>query len=68
MRPADLTRLNGYIESQPPFPGLKLPSAGLNTSVKATATEFADLFKLLPVAMLAFPGIRAIFFKPVQGQ
>ncbi len=26
MRPVDMTRVNEYIVSQPPFPGLKLPS------------------------------------------
>ena len=43
-----------------------LASFGLNTSKKATASEAADLFKLLPVAMLAFPRIRNTFLDAMQ--
>lgn len=63
-----LARLNEYINSLPAFPGLKLPSFGLTPGEKATAIEFADLFKVLPVALLLIPALRAKFLHATQGR
>ena len=66
-REAHLARLNEYIKSLPKFPGLKLPSFGLTPGEKATATELADLFKVLPVALLLVPALRSKFLHASQG-
>ena len=60
-------QLNKYIASLAFFQGLKVPSFGLNTSQKATATELADLFKVLPVALVAFAATRSTILNAMQG-
>lgn len=54
LRASERVQLNKYIASLAFFQGLKVPSFGMNTSQKATATELAELFKVLPVALVAF--------------
>lgn len=59
--------LNAYLLACPSFHGFRMPSFGLDTSRRATATKIADLFKLLPVAILAFTSLRATFLPALQG-
>lgn len=59
--------LNAYLLTSPPFHGFRMPSFGLDTSRRATATKIADLFKLLPVAVLAFTAMSATFLPALQG-
>ena len=56
-QPWQLAAINLYICALPRFPGWSLPSFGLDMSRKATATELANLFKVLPVALLAVPSL-----------
>ena len=67
LKPADLAVLNGYLQSLPPFPGFKIPSFGLQQNEKATATEQANLFKLLPVALFVLPQVSSVFGPVMQG-
>ena len=62
-----LATLNSYLATLPSFPGFKAPSFGLATNRKATASEMADLFKLLPVALLAQPE-QGGFLRAFQGE
>ncbi|DBA83943.1 TPA: hypothetical protein ACH3X1_006439 [Trebouxia sp. C0004] len=66
LQPAQKKALNGYLSSLPRFPNLKVPSFSLDTGKKTTATKTADLFKVLPVAVLAFASVRATFLEPMQ--
>ncbi|DBA96935.1 TPA: hypothetical protein ACH3X1_001266 [Trebouxia sp. C0004] len=66
LQPAQKKALNGYLSSLPRFPNLKVPSFGLDTGKKTTATKTADLCKVLPVAILAFASVRATFLEPMQ--
>ena len=63
-----LSALNEYVTSLPSYLGVRIPSYGLDTNKNATATERADLFKLLPVALLAFPSAKTLFLQAIQGQ
>lgn len=45
-----------------------MPSTGLDMSRKATATELANLFKVLPVALLRVPSLFATFGEVMQGE
>ena len=60
--------LNAYIAALPGFPGLTLPTHGLAQGEKASATQMANLFKMLPVALLAHDSVQAKFMGPIQGQ
>ena len=60
--------LNEYITSLPSYFGVRIPGYGLDTKQSANATERADLFKLLPVAILAFPSIKGTFLQTIQGK
>ena len=60
--------LDAYLLACPPFHGFRVPSFGLDTSRRATATKIADLFKLLPVAVLAFTSMSAAFLPALQGR
>ncbi len=60
--------LNAYIAALPGFPGLTLPTHGLAQGEKASATQMANLFKMLPVALLAHDIVQAKFMGPIQGQ
>ncbi len=60
--------LNAYIAALPGFPGLTLPSHGLAQGEKASAIQMANLFKVLPVALLAHDSVQAKFMAPIQGQ
>ncbi len=62
-----LSVLNEYVTSLPSYFGVRIPSYGLDNKKNANATERADLFKLLPVAILAFPSVKAIFLQAIQG-
>ncbi|DBB03144.1 TPA: hypothetical protein ACH3X1_013374 [Trebouxia sp. C0004] len=61
-----LARLNKYIAELPQFPGFNVPSFGLTPGEKASAAEFADLFKVLPVTILAVSSLRVTFLYAVQ--
>ena len=50
--PRDRGLVNSAILSVPPFPGLRLPSQGLTTTV-CFGTQLAAMFKVTPVALLA---------------
>ena len=67
LRASERVQLNKYIASLAFFQGLKVPSFGMNTSQKATATELADLFKVLPVALVAFAATRSTILNAMQG-
>ena len=62
-----VTALNAYIKRLPSYPGLTLPSHGLAEGEKASATQMANLFKMLPVALLAHSHVQAKFMEPMQG-
>ncbi|KAL0018848.1 hypothetical protein WJX79_005127 [Trebouxia sp. C0005] len=47
--------------------GLDLPSKGLAVTTKASATQLANVFKLLPVALLAHQRLPDKFLEPIQG-
>lgn len=64
---ARLDQLNDYIKGLPSFPGFNLPSFGLTSGQRATASELADLFKILPVAILAVASLRSTFLPAAQG-
>ena len=64
---ARLDQLNEYIKHLPSFPGFNLPSFGLTSGQRATAYELADLFKILPVAILAVTSLRTTFLPAAQG-
>ncbi|DBA90690.1 TPA: hypothetical protein ACH3X1_003907 [Trebouxia sp. C0004] len=66
LKPAELAKLNGYLQSMPSFPGFKVPSFGLMEKEKSTATEQANLFKLLPVALFVLPRVNAVFGLAMQ--
>ena len=61
---AVLDRLNEYLNTLPSFHALNIPSFGHG---KATASEHGDLFKVLPVALLADPTACSTFLHPTQG-
>ncbi|DBA97003.1 TPA: hypothetical protein ACH3X1_015286 [Trebouxia sp. C0004] len=58
--------LNEYVTSLPSYFGVRIPSYSLDNKKIANATERADIFKLLPVAVLAFPSVKAIFLQAIQ--
>ncbi len=64
---ARLDQLNAYMKALPSFPGLDFPSFGLSSGQRATASELADLFKLLPVTILAVATLRSTFLYAAQG-
>lgn len=64
----ELRQINVYIDGQPRFPGFRIPSFGLDKQRPCTATELANLFRLLPVALLlTSKSIQNVFLEPVQG-
>lgn len=67
-QPRQLAAVNAYIRTLPSLQGWSLPSNGLDMSRKATATELANLFKVLPVALLAVPSLFATFGEVMQGE
>ena len=60
--------LNAYIAALPGFSGLTLPTHGLAQGEKTSATQMANLFKMLSVALLAHDSVQAKFMGPIQGQ
>lgn len=66
--PEELSAINMYIAQLPSFPGLDLPSKGLAVTKKASATQLANVFKLLPVALLAHQKLLDKFLEPIQGK
>ncbi|DBA91818.1 TPA: hypothetical protein ACH3X2_000084 [Trebouxia sp. C0005] len=62
----ELASLNSYIGLLPGFPAFNLPSAGMDVDKKATASEMADLFKLMPVALLSVPRQFEVFGEVMQ--
>ena len=60
--------MNAYIAALPGLPVLTLPFHGLAQGEKASATQVANLFKVLPVALLAHDIVQAKFMGPIQGQ
>ena len=67
LQASERVQLNKYIASLAFFQGVKVLRFGLNTSQKATATELADLFKVLPVALVAFAATRSTILNAMQG-
>lgn len=63
-----LSQMNEDLKKLPPFPGLRLPSFGLDQKSRCTATQTADLFKVLAVAVLAFPAVAKQFAGPISGK
>lgn len=45
-----------------------MPSFGLDMSRKTTATELANLFKVLPVALLVVPALFTTFGEVMEGE
>ena len=64
---AVLAKLNEYLKTLPSFHALNIPGFGLDPHGKATASEHGDLFKVLPVALLAAPTACSTFLHPTQG-
>ncbi|KAL0018413.1 hypothetical protein WJX79_005315 [Trebouxia sp. C0005] len=62
----ELASLNSYIGLLPGFPAFNVPSAGMDVDKKATASEMADLFKLMPVALLSVPRQFEVFGEVMQ--
>ncbi|KAL0036462.1 hypothetical protein WJX77_008767 [Trebouxia sp. C0004] len=63
---AEMQAFNDYFKTLSSFPAFNIPSFGLTPDGKATASEYADLFKVLPVAMLAVARARSLYLHPTQ--
>ncbi|DBA92041.1 TPA: hypothetical protein ACH3X2_003765 [Trebouxia sp. C0005] len=61
MQTGHLHMLNEYLTCLPSYFGVRIPGFGLDSKKRANATQCADLFKLLPVAILAIPGVKSLF-------
>ena len=60
--------MNEYLKNLPRFPGLRLPSFGFDQTERCTATQTADFFEVLAVAVLAFPAVSKQFAGAISGK
>ena len=64
----ELDAIREYVQSLPSYLAHKYPSQGLDKESPCTATETANLFKLLPVALLLiFRATQKMLMDPIQG-
>lgn len=63
----ELGAIREYVRSLPSYPAHKYPSQSLDKGSPCTATETANLFKLLPVALLTSKTTQKKFMDPIQG-